>query len=365
MNKNQAKILAALVFLIVLILGYFLIQKYNGLEILLHLSDKNLSFGLIFIVGLLCGFHCIGMCGGLIVTYTAQNKLKPEQKNQFIPHLEYNLGRLISYTIIGAILGGFGSFFIVNPVFSGILMLGAGIFMILMGLSFIFKISWLKKIIPHLPKSFGHFLYNQQNKKESQGPFIIGLLNGLMPCGPLQAMQLYALSTTSIVQGALSMGIYALGTIPMMFGFGSVLSLIKREKIMQLMKVSGIIVVLLGLLMINRGLFNFGFGFNGFGVSQENENNKKNQENFQTAEMTVDYNGYTPNVLYVKKGILVHWIINVKQLSGCTSQILMPDFNIRKNLKVGENIIEFTPNKVGEIKFSCGMKMIWGKFIVN
>jgi plastocyanin domain-containing protein len=81
--------------------------------------------------------------------------------------------------------------------------------------------------------------------------------------------------------------------------------------------------------------------------------------------MAVTYYGYEPNVLNIKKGIPVRWVIDVQQLSGCNSQILMPDYNITKNLKLGQNIIEFTPTKSGEIKFSCSMRMIWGKFIVE
>jgi plastocyanin domain-containing protein len=86
---------------------------------------------------------------------------------------------------------------------------------------------------------------------------------------------------------------------------------------------------------------------------------------YQTVEMDLTYQGYEPNVLFVKKNIPVHWVINVKQMTGCTDAILMPDYRVDKLLELGENIIEFTPTKIGEIKFSCGMRMVWGKFIVT
>jgi len=182
-----------------------------------------------------------------------------------------------------------------------------------------------------------------------------------MPCGPLQAMQLYALSTASFWRGGLSMLIYALGTIPVMFGFGNLISKIGQEKIKYFMKLSGVIVIILALFMLNRGLINLGYNF----FIKKDQPIIINDENAQIIQMNLTRNGYEPNTLYAKKSIPVKWIINVQEISGCTSQIIMPEYNIKKNLQKGENIIEFTPDKTGEIKFSCGMQMVWGKFIIS
>jgi plastocyanin domain-containing protein len=165
------------------------------------------------------------------------------------------------------------------------------------------------------------------------------------------------------------MGVYALGTVPLMLGLGNIVSLITQEKIQQVMKFSGAVVVVLGLLTINRSFANFG----------ENAVNKPAKSNavvsetaeesdkiipYQAVKMDLTYQGYVPSTLTVKKGIPVRWIINVKEMSGCTNEIIMPAYNIKKKLQYGENVIEFTPRDVGEIKFSCWMKMVWGKFIV-
>ncbi len=52
-------------------------------------------------------------------------------------------------------------------------------------------------------------------------------------------------------------------------------------------------------------------------------------------------------------------------MSGCTNELIMPSYGIDKKFKYGENVIEFTPKAAGEIKFSCWMRMVWGKFIVQ
>jgi len=356
-------------------LGYWLIKYFGAFELLARLNEQQISYWLILLIGVLAGFHCVGMCGGLVVAYTARHHAKQisaigdKKQKATKAHLQYNLGRMISYTVIGGILGGAGSFFGVNPIFTGIITLFAGGFMVLMGLSFLTGFKWLEKIKLKTPDFIARYLYGQRHTKKPKGPFIIGLLNGFMPCGPLQAMQLYALASGSITSGALSMLIYALGTVPLMFGFGSFISLISQKNIKQVMKFSGVAVMVLGLFMFNRGLINFGYGFRTFipreATSQTEYLVSGSIEEYQVVKMDLTYRGYLPNVLFVKKDIPVRWIINVKQMSGCTDEIIMPEYNIKKSLEYGENVIEFTPKKLGDIKFSCWMQMVWGKFVVT
>ena len=84
----------------------------------------------------------------------------------------------------------------------------------------------------------------------------------------------------------------------------------------------------------------------------------------QEVRMDVLQSGWSPNSFVVKKGVRVKWIINAKQLTGCNNEILVRDYNIDVKLKQGENIIEFTPDKVGTVQFSCWMGMLKGNFIV-
>ena len=121
--------------------------------------------------------------------------------------------------------------------------------------------------------------------------------------------------------------------------------------------------------MLNRGFINFGYGFRGFipseAISQTEYLINGNVEEYQVVNMDLTYSGYSPNVIFVKKDIPVRWIINVKQMSGCTDEIILPEYNIKKTLQYGENIIEFIPERLGDIKFSCWMQMVWGKFVVT
>jgi len=369
-----------------LIGGYILIQNFGGFELLAKLNEGNVSYGIIFIIGILTGFHCIGMCGGLVVAYSAKKSKKSSQdcndkcnvgtrhclvltKESLGPHLQYNAGRFISYTLVGAILGGIGSFFAINPTFTGGLVIFSGIFMLLMGLSFLYDWDILEKIKLRTPQFIARSLYNQKHSKKPKAPLVIGLLNGFMPCGPLQAMQLYALASGTMLKGATSMAIYALGTIPLMFGFGAFLSMISKNYIAKITKISGVLIIVLGLFMANRGLANFGYNI-GNVTFKNNESSQQvmpnNNQEYQEVRMELGYYGYDPNVLYIKSGVPVRWIIDVKQMSGCTNSIMIESLGIKKDLVKGENIIEFTPpNNVNEIQFSCWMRMVWGKFVIT
>jgi len=360
-----------IIVIMVLVFGYYILGQGEGFSIFARLNEGNLGYGLIFIIGILASFHCIGMCGGFVVAYSAHNlsKGKDKQSKAGNQHLAYNLGRIISYTIVGGILGGIGSFFAINPNFSGALILVAAIFMLIMGLNFLTGMKIFRFLSIKMPGFIAKILYKQQHSKKPKAPLIIGLLTGFMPCGPLQAMQLYALGTGSFSQGALSMLVYSLGTVPVMLGFGSFISVISKDSIKRVMKISGAVVLILALFMLNRGLTNFGLGIKGLvakeKVSQQEFLVNDGIQEYQTVNMDLTYRGYQPNVLFVKKNIPVRWVINVKQMTGCTDEIIMPEYDIKKSLSPGENIIEFTPTRAGDLKFSCWMKMVWGKFVVT
>jgi sulfite exporter TauE/SafE len=370
-NLSQRLILGGTL-LVLIVAGYLLVERSGAFQLIARLNEGNLSYGLIFVIGLLASFHCVGMCGGLVMTYTATCSANDQRGRSFLPHLQYNLGRLVSYATIGAALGGFGSFFAVSVAFTGALTLVVGALMMVMGLSFLTEWKWLRGIEVGPLSRAARFMYGQQGRSDSRAPLLIGLLNGFMPCGPLQAMQLYALASGSVTKGAVAMAIYALGTVPLMFGFGSALSLLSREKVNGVLRVSGLIVIVLGLLMVNRGLANLTANRAAspstaapVEAPPPEATAVLAQPAFQTVRMAVTSRGYEPNTLQVKMGIPVRWVIEGKQLSRCTDEIVLPEYNIRQKLRPGENVIEFTPTHEGVIRFSCWMQMVWGKFVVS
>jgi hypothetical protein len=200
---------------------------------------------------------------------------------------------------------------------------------------------------------------------KGNSPFYVGLLNGLMPCGPLQAMQLYALSTGSPVKGALSMLLFSLGTVPLMFGFGAVSSLLSKKFTKKMLTVSASLVIILGFGMLSTGLGLSGLGF--FTQNTSDATEKSDivvKDGVQTVAIDITSRSYAP--ITVKKGVPVKWIVRATEdtINGCNNEIIIPAYNISKKLSPGENIIEFTPKEAGVIPYSCWMGMIRSKITV-
>ena len=333
---------------------------------------QNASLIMLFVVGVLTSVHCVGMCGGIMISQSINKDSNDKSKYASIkPALLYNLGRITAYTIIGGIVGAIGSVISISIGVKAFIQIAAGIFMVIMGLN-MSGFNILRKLNIKLPWN------TCAVKHKVKAPFLVGMLNGLMPCGPLQAMQLYALGTGSALAGATSMFVFSLGTVPLMLGFGVLSGLLSKDNTKMILKFSGIMVVVLGLIMGSRGLALSGFDVRNIaeasqtsGQSLSGDKNSNALANFkpeivdgvQIIRMTADAYGYTPNTLYVQKNMPVKWIIDGKSINSCNGTIIVPSLNIQKNLKSGENVIEF---KAGDkdINFSCGMGMIRGKIIV-
>ena len=353
-SRNDYKFMGILIVVASIVL---LGLKTSGFDMDAKLT--NASYAVLFIVGVLTSIHCVGMCGGIMLSQT----LSKESNSKFDaikPSLLYNGGRVISYTILGGIIGALGSVFSLSITTKAGLQIFAGVFMIMMGLNMA-GFKTFRKFQIKLPK------IGCKTRNKSGSPFTVGILNGLMPCGPLQTMQLFALGTGSMTKGALSMFMFSIGTVPLMLTFGAVSGILSEGYTKKILKFSGVLIIVLGLIMGNRGFVLAGININpltAFATSNTlSEASSANvakatiKDGVQTINMTVNNNGYSPNAFYVQKGMPVKWIINGEELNSCNNAIAFQ--NKAYNLKKGKTIIEFTPGDK-DINFSCWMGMISG-----
>ncbi len=235
---------------IVLIAGYILISKTIGFNFIPDINE-NIGYGMLFVIGLFTSIHCMAMCGGINLSQTIS--YAHDDKNLFSKHkasILYNVGRVISYTIVGGFAGALGSAVRFTGGARGIVAVISGVFMLIMGLNMLGTFIWLRKLNPRMPRLLKSDTIERIGKS---GPFYVGLLNGLMPCGPLQAMQLYALGTGSMLAGAMSMFLFSLGTVPLMFAFGATSAYLGKKFTAKMMKVSAVLVMVLGVIMLHRG----------------------------------------------------------------------------------------------------------------
>lgn len=367
-SAKTTKILGVFVILLAL---YMLLNRFGALNIFnaFPQAKEGTGYGMLFIIGLLTSLHCVAMCGGINLSQCVpqDTAVSNNRKSTAIlaPSLLYNFGRVISYTVIGGIVGGIGSVISFSGTMKGIVQLAAGVFMVIMGLNMLDIFPWLRRLNLRMPKIFAKKINEQ---KRSKSPLYVGLLNGLMPCGPLQSMQLYALSTGSPVKGAVSMLLFSLGTVPLMFGLGALSSFLSRKFTHRMMTVSAVLVVILGVSMFSSGMSLSGFSLPSLAVGTDagtqNGNTAKVTDNVQVVTTKLSPGKYEP--ITVQKGIPVKWIIKAekKDINGCNNEIYIPKFNIQKKLEPGDNVIEFTPTESGTFAYSCWMGMIRSKITV-
>lgn len=224
----------------------------------------------------------------------------------------------------------------------------------------------LRRLAVHIPN------FNKKTKQKSgrkpRTPFFIGLCNGLMPCGPLQSMQVVALVSGNPLAGALSMLCFSLGTVPLMLGFGSAVSMLGKRFTRQVLKAGAILVVVMGLSMMVQGgtLSGLNSKVTGTLMAENTDVDKKNTDETQYITSTLQSGRSYPDIT-VKAGEPVKWTVEAPDgsVNGCNYKIIQQDLGIEYAFDEGENVIEFTPEKAGTYTYTCWMGMITGKIYVE
>ncbi|MGZ8144897.1 MAG: urease accessory protein UreH domain-containing protein [Methylosarcina sp.] len=300
--------------------------------------------------------------------YVAKSATKGQKS--YGTHLLYGIGKTISYTVIGALFGAFGAVVAFTPFTQGMVGIAAGFFLILFGLHMLEVFPTLSHFQLRAPAFVMRFVGKEYRKHSN--PFIIGLLNGLMIiCGPLQAMYVMAAGTGSWSEGGAILFFFALGTLPLLMGFGFLTSLLSANLTPKLLKASGVIVIVLGAIMLNRGLAVTGTGadFNTLiaRVAQD-LSPVASESGFSATEQTITMDvlktGFSPNRFTLRQGVPVKWIINGEELNECNKEIVIPQYEMKIEIKRGKQIVEFTPPETGVVPWSCWMGMMPGTFIV-
>src|SRR3989338_511234 len=348
----------------VLLLAYFLMKIFGVF---------NLSYGFgnspglvaIVLIGLTAGIStCMALVGGIVLSISARHAdLHPEATlaQKFRPHLFFNAGRIVSYVLLGGIIGLIGSAFRFSSPILGTLIVLVGIVMLFLGLKLI-------EVFPRLDGSFTLpkgvsrlFGINRETKEyRHRDSFLSGAVTFFLPCGFTQAMQLYAVSTGSFTRGALIMGLFALGTMPGLLGIGGITSVVRGWFKRYFFKFAGLIVIVLGLLNISYGYNLTGIYFGGFSIQNEGKISGTFEDGKQVVKITQSGSGYSPNNITVRVGIPVKLLIDATNLYVCSASFVIPKYNVFTSLQEGINVIEFTPTNTGPIKFSCSMGMYTG-----
>ena len=212
-----------------------------------------------FVFGFLGSLHCIGMCGPLVLALPVGSR----GMVQFtLGRLLYNVGRVVTYSVMGGIIGLIGAGLSLALLQQNVSILaGATIFLV-----FLVKRLYSRSLAP--PAWFGMLVMKLQGRiasllKESalRPLFFLGLLNGLLPCGFVYlAITTAAAVTADVTRGMMFMAGFGVGTMPAMVGFSFFPRLISPQLRSRISRVLPAFTVFIGVLLIVRGL-NLGIPF--------------------------------------------------------------------------------------------------------
>ncbi len=347
---------------------YTILKAYDVVSLAPSTTDA-LSWGGVLLIGLIAGTSsCLAVTGGLLLSMAAKYNEVYQGENawqKFVPLLQFNIGRLVSYFVLGGFVGLLGSSIALSTKATGYMSIVVALIMLYLALTILNIVP--KGSLPiHPPKKLSHWIAGLSESRHPAAPFALGAMTFFLPCGFTQSLQLAALASGSFLTGALTMGIFALGTLPALLGISAISSTARGSFSRLFLHFSGTLVLVLALFNLQSGIALAGIDFSAIlsGPPQVAGSAPDIVSGVQEVAMKVSAYGYEPSNLTIQAGVPVRWVVDGSNASGCTSSIVIPDLRISKILTRGENIIEFTAPKKGNLAFSCGMGMVRGRFTV-
>lgn len=373
-KRSSKKNIIQILFISSAIIGIFFLFNKLGFGSLVNVKSQS-SLPTFFAFGLLAGLtSCAALVGGIILSLSKQwldlYGQTDSTYKKLQPHLMFNIGRLISYAVLGGVLGAIGGQLKISLTFTSVLVMAVSVIMFLLGLQML-GVKALRAFQISLPKSFAGRLSDERKFKGRYLPILAGAATFFLPCGFTITSQGLALLSGSFWQGALIMFFFALGTtFPLLLiGLAGVKFFSHKKFANLFLKSAGVLILFFALFNLNAQFNVLGwpslnnFNFKGSTAAEETDDGLPPVVNGkQVIKMEASVKGYSPNYFKVKEGIPVRWEITDTGTSGCTNAVIAKSlFSGQIDLKPGTTSIkEFTPPGPGKYKFSCWMGMVVG-----
>ncbi|MGI8426736.1 MAG: sulfite exporter TauE/SafE family protein [Actinomycetota bacterium] len=363
-----------------------------------------------FVTGLLAGgASCAVVQGGLLAGVVSRRKgvleplalsgkskkkksPKPPAQPRFsgpqdlIPVGGFLIAKLISHTILGALLGLVGERVQVSFRTQAMMQILAGAVMLIMALD-LFGVHSVRRLIPSPPSSWTALVRRRAKSSDAMAPAALGFMTVLIPCGVTLSMELLAIASGSPITGALIMAIFVVGTSPLFAVLGYAFRRASSALGGNLGKVAAVAVVIVGMITINSGLVLAGspisFGANSSGsdsaapvddtvefpggeVAGPIAPDSGGGEDMQTLVVEVQDRGYSPGSIKARAGVPVKLLLKTKGTQGCTRAFVIPDLNIQKVLpETGQTEINLGTLRKGVLEYTCSMGMYGGDIRVS
>ena len=313
----------------------------------------------------------------------------PPEPKALTPVGAFLVGKLVSHTLLGALLGVFGDALEPSPRARAVMLVAAGLLMVLFALD-LFGVKAVARFVPRAPASFGR-LFRRSAKTESLAtPALIGLATVLVPCGVTLSVELIAVTSVSPVAGAAVMAGFVIGTAPLFAVLGYLFRRSTRALSGQLASLTGIVVLAVAVWTVASGLQAGGWValdsstkntsaaavpvFSpepGSGESAD-RGDEAQEPAPNDAPVRVDASGrqvitltvtdfYTPTQFTAKAGLPTTLILRGKDSGGCARAFTIPELGVQEIVeRNGDTEIDLGTRDAGKLMFSCAMGMQTG-----
>ncbi len=229
---------------------FVVLQKIGLISLV---GGGKVTYGTAFIIGIIASLStCMAVVGGLLLSMSATFA---KEGDKIKPQLMFHGGRIVSFFILGGVIGALGAAFTLNTSATFTLSLIIGIVMLILGINLLDVFPWAKKLQPSMPKFIAKHAHGVSKFNHTLTPLLVGIATFFLPCGFTQSMQLYTLSTGSFLKGGLTMLAFALGTLPVLalISFSS-FSIQNSSKAGIFFKSAGLVVIMFALFNLINSL---------------------------------------------------------------------------------------------------------------
>lgn len=299
------------------------------------------------------GLTCLAVQGGLLATQISG-------KRSFVPTAAFLLAKLAAYTLLGILLGLFGSVINISSSAQAIMQLLAGLYMLAVALNLLELHPVFRYAVIQPPRFLSRWIRKESKSEALFAPAVLGAMTIFIPCGTTLAMEALAISSASAFTGGLIMFAFILGTIPVFSIVGALTAMLSNSYKQAFLKFAAVLIIFLGLSSINGSLVSLGSPL-AFKASPKSAPAAPVASASQDVAINITSRGYSPDYFRVQSGKPVNVTVTNTGAYSCASAFRIPDYGIAANLRPGQSkTFTFTPARPGQITFSCSMGMYTG-----
>jgi uncharacterized protein len=345
-----------------------------------------------FITGLTTGgLSCLAVQGGLLASSLAhqveqdyleqsmgrkkrlkRNQVEVKHTNTALPILLFLLAKIVTYTLLGVLLGWLGNFLSLSPATRAILMILIGVFMIGNALRMFNVHPIFRYFSIEPPKFITRYIRRTAKGTDTFTPLFLGALTVFIPCGVTQAIMAAALATSSPITGGAMLLAFTLGTSPVFFVVAYLTTELGARTEKYFMRFVAVVVLILGLVTANGGLNLIGSPLSLQNLSRNllpSESPTSTVGSSPTASgqltLNVGNDGYFPQTLRATSNTPIKLSLVTKQTYSCARDFVIPALNFYKLLPdTGTVAVDIPAQPSGtRLFFTCSMGMYTGMII--